>query len=79
MRDGETIYAVGRSTFGCCGDDGFAGFIIEYDGVVPEEDEWIGIVGTLAVRNTQQGQQYPVVVVDELTVKQERGLEFVTR
>ena len=68
-----------EALLGCCGDDGFAGFIIEYDGEVPPENEWVGIVGMLEVRTPPQGRPYPVIVVEELTIKEIRGLEFVTR
>ena len=64
---------------GCCGDDGFAGFIIEYDGEFPLEDEWVGIVGILEARTPPQGRTYPVIIVEELIIKEQRGLEFVTR
>ncbi|MCL2355106.1 MAG: hypothetical protein FWC68_04475 [Oscillospiraceae bacterium] len=75
----ENLYAIARGAPDCCGVDGLVGFLIEYEGEMPNEDEWIEVVGVLEARTTNQRQMYTVIRVEEITVKDVRGLEFVER
>ena len=72
----DAIYGVGRNYAGCCGEE-FSGVIIEYDGQMPEENDWVEILGVLEA--SSYFANTAVVRVREFVVKQERGLEFVTR
>ncbi|HBG65361.1 MAG TPA: hypothetical protein DDW78_02690 [Treponema sp.] len=78
--DGEQRYpAVYRRGPGCCGNDGWGGFLLRYDGTYPKYDEWIRVTGTPMIEHTQDGYDNIYLVVSSLEVKQERGLEFVVQ
>lgn len=78
--DGSTTYTVGRRTPGCCHPEGWSGFVIEYDGVRPEELEWIKVIGEIELFSAfLPGHYEPMIRVISLEVKENRGLEFVTR
>lgn len=73
-----TIQAVYRKAPGCCGDDGWGGLYIEYDGVSPQPDEWVEVIGS--VRFSKDNNQYGVILVaDSLKILAKRGKEFVDR
>lgn len=76
---GEEVYAVGRRTPGCCHPEGFAGFIILYDGDLPPEESWVSVVGTVELLNTFPDQYDAVLRVRQIRVMPERGEEWVTR
>jgi uncharacterized membrane protein YcgQ (UPF0703/DUF1980 family) len=75
-----TYYLVYRQSPGCCGADGQAGFeVIWAEGSeqpYPSENDWCEVVGTLESYE-ELGEMYLHIVLDSLTVKSERGLEFV--
>lgn len=74
----EIIGAVVRNSPGCCGDDGITGLSFIWDQDVPAENDWIKVTGVLSVR--VEGEQiYLVIEADEVEVKEERGLEFVSQ
>ncbi|HWS28901.1 MAG TPA: hypothetical protein VN512_02180 [Clostridia bacterium] len=77
-----TYYLVYRKSPGCCGTDGQAGFEIVWpDGsekTYPSENDWCEVVGTLESYE-EFGQSYLRIVLDTLTVKAERGAEFVSQ
>ncbi len=50
----ETRPVVYRNGPGCCGNDGWGGFFLIYDGEYPQENEWIRVIGK------------PVLTEDEL-------------
>lgn len=78
--DGEQRYpAVYRRGPGCCGNDGWGGFILKYDGSYPKYDEWIRVTGRPVMEHTQDGYDNLYLVVNSLEVKQERGMEFVVQ
>lgn len=73
-----TIYSnVVRNGPGCCTNDDLAGFEFRWDGEMPEENDWIEVVGTL-VWVEEGGEQFLCLNLSSLTVLEERGLERVT-
>ncbi len=77
-----TYYMVYRQSPGCCGADGQAGFEVVWpegaDSTYPSENDWCQVVGTLEAYD-EAGQSYLHIVLDSLTVLQERGAEFVSQ
>lgn len=75
--DSDVEYGVVyRNGPGCCGNDGWGGFFLNYDGELPEEDEWIVVIGTPEL--VQDGAYTDLYLnVISLQVKEERGAEFV--
>lgn len=74
----EEFGVVYRNGPGCCGNDGWGGFFLNYDGELPQEDEWIEVIGTPElVHNGVYADLY--LNVTSLQVKQERGAEFVEK
>jgi uncharacterized membrane protein YcgQ (UPF0703/DUF1980 family) len=74
---------------GCCGNDGNAGFEVAWappsgssltvlTPPYPSEDDWVEAVGTLSSYE-EDGYPYPYIQLKSLTVKGERGAEFVTQ
>jgi hypothetical protein len=66
---------------GCCGNDGSAGFEVAWDGagaegVYPDEDAWVEAMGVLKTYE-EDGYPYLYLALSSLTVKEERGAEFV--
>lgn len=65
-----------RKAPGCCGNDGWAGFYLNYDGQYPEDNDWIKVTGTLDL--IQIGQFYDLCLnVEKIEVLEQRGEEFV--
>jgi uncharacterized membrane protein YcgQ (UPF0703/DUF1980 family) len=69
---------------GCCGNDGSAGFEVAWDPgytlgpSYPEEDAWVEAVGVLKTYE-EDGFPYLYLALSSLTVKEERGAEFVSQ
>jgi uncharacterized membrane protein YcgQ (UPF0703/DUF1980 family) len=91
--DAEPYCFVLRYGPGCCGYDGTAGFEVSWmprtgtpgspsDVVLappyPNEDDWVEAVGTLSSYD-ENGYPYPYIQLTSLTVKEQRGVEFVTQ
>jgi zinc transport system permease protein len=77
----KTYCQVYRQSPGCCGADGQAGFEVywpESDKVYPNENDWCEVIGTLETYQ-EDGMEYLQIALDSLTIKSERGLEFVTQ
>jgi len=72
-----TYYYVIRYGPGCCGYDGEAGFAVAWDGQWPGEDDWCEAVGILEAYE-ENGLQYLRLSLTSLTVKDERGAEYVS-
>ena len=72
-----TYYYVIRYGPGCCGYDGEAGFAVAWDGQWPGEDDWCEAVGILEAYE-ENGFQYLRLSLTSLTVKDERGAEYVS-
>jgi len=76
--EADTIYYyVIRYGPGCCGYDGEAGFEVTWDGPWPEEDDWCEAVGVLEAYG-ENGFQYLRLSLTSLTIKDERGAEYVS-
>ena len=62
---------------GCCGLDGVAGFEFAYNGkVVPEIQDWVEVVGAVEVIDSENIKTVRLNAIS-LTIKPERGQEFV--
>jgi len=76
--EADTTYCyVIRYGPGCCGYDGEAGFEVAWDGELPGEDDWCEAVGILETYD-ENGIQYLRLSLTSLTVKDERGAEYVS-
>ena len=71
--------AVYRLGPGCCGNDGWAGFMLQYDGEYPSYDEWIRVTGKPFLKKEKDGSVNLYLDVLSLEVKKERGKEFVNQ
>ena len=67
---------------GCCGTDGKAAFEVVWpdgsDKAYPNENDWCEVIGTLGSYE-EDGYSYLHIILDSLTVKSERGAEYVSR
>jgi len=77
VQSGKAYHYVVRNGPGCCGSDGSAGFEFLYDGVPPQENDWIEVIGTVE-KMTIGESEYIVLRAGSVTVKEERGAEFVS-
>ena len=59
------------------GNDGLACLEFTYDKEMPEENDWIEVIGVIDIENPSTGEFYPVIRAKSVTIKSERGLEFV--
>lgn len=48
----QNVPAVYRRGPGCCGNDGWGGFLLHYDGTLPDENAWIRVTGTHEIVET---------------------------
>ncbi|MDR1913989.1 MAG: hypothetical protein LBQ68_05840 [Clostridiales bacterium] len=78
LENGEKYYSVIRYGPGCCGIDQNVGFEVYWDKEFPKQGEWVECVGVLE-EFEDDGIMYLHLLLDSLTVKQERGLETVTQ
>lgn len=74
---GDTTQYVIRYGPGCCGYDGEAGFEVRWDGEWPQEDDWVEVSGVLCEEAYDNGNKILYLQVTALTVKEERGAEYV--
>lgn len=73
-----TAPVVYRRGPGCCGNDGWGGFLLKYDGEYPNENDWIRVTGTPEL--VEEGYYLNLYLnVTSLEVKTERGAEFVAQ
>ncbi|MDR0446924.1 MAG: hypothetical protein LBH17_07895 [Oscillospiraceae bacterium] len=77
---GAIYYSVTRLGPGCCGNDGVAGFEFTSD-PPPEcvENDWISVEGTLMPFVYDDGYESVIIADATVTVKTERGAEYVTQ
>ena len=73
----NSYYYVIRYGPGCCGDDGYVGFEVQWDGEYPEQDDWVEVTGVLEVYE-EGGYKYLYLKVTSINVLETRGLEFVS-
>lgn len=72
----ERIPGVYRRGPGCCGNDGWGGFFLKYDGELPEENDWVRVTG---IPELEVGESFINLYLNVISmeVKEERGAEFV--
>ena len=79
---GENHFYVLRYAPGCCGDDGYAGFEVMWDGAnaknaaYPKDDEWVEVIGTLKAYKKSNYENLYLGLIS-LKVMKTRGKEFV--
>ena len=73
--EGETCYAVVRTSPGCCGNDGLAGLDVKYNGEYPAKDTWVEIVGVVEKEKWQNGDN-PILNITSME-ETEPGQAFV--
>jgi uncharacterized membrane protein YcgQ (UPF0703/DUF1980 family) len=61
---------------GCCGFDDYAGFEVSWSGDIPENNDWVEVVGVLG-EYEEDGYSYLILQLSSLTVLDERGAEYV--
>ncbi len=72
----DYVYRVGP---GCCGNDGsMCGFEFSWNGEMPEENDWIEVIGTLD-KYDLEGQTYLTLKAQSVTEMSDRGAENVYR
>ncbi len=69
--------AVFRYGPGCCENDGWGGFMLDYDGELPEEDDWIRVVGVPKLVTAYDGYIDLYLDVDSIEILDVRGEEYV--
>jgi len=74
-----TYYYVYRVGPGCCGNDGsMCGFEFTWDGEMPQDNDWIEVIGTLN-KYDLDGQTYLTLKASSVTKMAVRGAENVYR
>ncbi len=66
-----------RNGPGCCGNDGWGGFMLNYDGDLPQDNDWIRVTGTPELVTAYDGYVDLFLNVTSLEVLDVRGAEFV--
>ena len=74
----QSIPGVYRLGPGCCGNDGWGGFLLNYEGELPEDDDWVKVTGTpeLVIDGFYQDLYLNVISIEVLD---ERGAEYVSQ
>lgn len=77
--DGLLHYGVVRQAMVCCAADMMlVGLEFNWDGEPPKQNDWVAVRGILQIdADTETGEEYPVLQLESLVVKQERGSEIV--
>lgn len=75
VRDTPAVYRRGP---GCCGNDGWGGFLLKYDGEFPADNDWIRVTGTPELVENDYFQDLYLNVTN-IEILEERGAEFVTQ
>lgn len=79
-RDGtRKVPVIYRYGPGCCDNDGWGGFLLEYAGKLPNENDWIRVTGTPERITTPEGYTNLVLNVISIEVKTNRGKELVAQ
>ncbi|MEI0517606.1 hypothetical protein R4K54_09950 [Brachyspira murdochii] len=73
---GEKLNFVFRYGPGCCGYDGVAGFEFNYNGTIPNPQDWIEVVGVVEILEIDNYETVRLNAVS-LNVLDKRGKEFV--
>ncbi|WP_028329478.1 hypothetical protein [Brachyspira alvinipulli] len=73
---GEKLNFVFRYGPGCCGYDGVAGFEFNYNGEIPNPQDWIEVVGVVEILDIDNYETVRLNAIS-LNVLDKRGKEFV--
>lgn len=73
---GEKLNFVFRYGPGCCGYDGVAGFEFNYNGTIPNPQDWIEVVGVVEILEIDNYETVRLNAIS-LNVLDKRGKEFV--
>ena len=77
--DGESsANVVYRNGPGCCGNDGWGGFLLNYDGEFPAENDWIEVIGTPELVEDGEFMDLYLNVIS-IKVLEVRGAGFVSQ
>ena len=77
--NGNTYCYVYRKGPGCCGNDGsMCGFEFTYNGDMPEDNDWIEVIGTLRTYD-EDGRTFLTLDAVKVTVMAKRGAETVVQ
>ncbi|MDY5730380.1 MAG: hypothetical protein SPL05_02415 [Eubacteriales bacterium] len=68
-----------RRSPGCCGNDGFDGFVINYNGDLPKENDWVKVYGIVCMGSETDPIQGIYLDVVGIEVLPTRGEEFVAQ
>lgn len=71
------IPVVYRRGPGCCGNDGWGGFLLKYEGALPKENDWIKVIGKPLLEKTEKGYYNLYLKVESIEVLSKRGAEYV--
>lgn len=74
--EGKEYHVVYRLGPGCCGNDGWGGFLLNYEGEWPDINNWIEVEGTPRIVK-EESLKWLYLDVTSLKVKEERGAETV--
>ena len=78
--DGVTQFpVVYRRGPGCCGNDGWGGFYLRYEGEAPQTDQWIRVTGKPVMENDDKGYPMLFLHVTSIEPMEEPGAEFVAQ
>jgi len=75
---GDRYDMVVRNGPGCCGYDSLVGFEVDWDGTLPNNDDWCVVQGEVDVYE-EDGWDYIIIRADELEVLPVRGNDTVTQ
>lgn len=74
----QNVPAVYRNGPGCCGNDGWGGFLLKYDKEYPQENAWIKVTGTPEMVDGKYVKELYLNVLS-IEVLEKRGAEFVSQ
>lgn len=73
----DDVYMIYRRSPGCCGNDGFDGYELRFEGEKPQLNDWIKVWGILRDVKTDGPLPQIYLEVVSMQVLAERGAEFV--
>lgn len=76
---GEKVPVVFRKGPGCCGNDGWGGFLLRGLKKEPKENDWVKVTGKPLLEKSKDGYYSLYLKVEKIEVKKERGAETVTQ
>jgi hypothetical protein len=76
---GDKVPVVYRKGPGCCGNDGWGGFLLRGLKSEPKENDWVKVTGKPILEKSKDGYYSLYLKVANLEVKKKRGAENVTQ